>query len=219
MGILLLCCYHLVVPLEMGGHSDRLTAAFVALIALSGGGSLFVLARRRFSVNLAEVAMALASVGSCAIAVMAVPSAPALMVHRFPMIFNAMVVGLAVAAWVWTCLALSWRRQLEVGSSDDKAMKKRMVHCAERFSFTTACMGLLIAFLMAIWPRLPRIAAMDDSFGRFTAGISGNLFLLWVTLWCGRRLSRVTFHLLAILVLISTAGFVAVRVAPFTSAG
>ena len=94
-----------------------------------------------------------------------------------------------------------------------------MARCARLCCFATVCMVLLIGFLVALWPRLPRLAAMDDYFGRFTAGISGNLFLLWVTLWCGRRLSRVTFHLLAILVLISTAGFVAVRVAPFTSAG
>ncbi len=204
LGVMLLCCYHLVVPAGVGGYEYRLTAAAVALISLTCGTNIFFLVGRRWSVNLAELAMALVSVGICALAVMTVPSRPMLLADRFPMIFNAMVVGLALGAWVWSCLATRWRR---------------LAPYAERFSFTTACLGLLTAAIMAIWPRLPRIAAMDDSLGRFAAGIGGNLLLLLVTLWCARRLKRVTFHLLALLVIISTVGFLAVRIAPFTPAG
>jgi len=217
LGIMLLCCYHLVVPEGGGGQHCRLTAAIVAALAFVGGSALFFLVGRRWSVNLAEVAMALMSLGICAVAVITVPSRPMLLADRFPMIFNAMVVGLAVATWLWTWLATVWRRQLDDGAA--WTTSGRLIPYAERFSFAAACLGLLLAAMMAIWPRLPRIAAMDHSLGRFAAGLCGNLLLLLVTLWCSRRLSWVTFHVLALLVVISTVGFVAVRIAPFTVAG
>jgi hypothetical protein len=70
---------------------------------------------------------------------------------------------------------------------------------------------------MTVWPRLPAIAAMDHSYGRIAAGLSANLYLLLVMLWCSRRLQRLTFHLLTMLAVLSTMGFVIMRMLPFAS--
>ena len=64
---------------------------------------------------------------------------------------------------------------------------------------------------------MPAIATMDDSFGRITAGFGGNLFFLLVLLWCSRRLHRLTFQILTVLTVLSTMGFLIIRVLPFVS--
>ncbi len=69
---------------------------------------------------------------------------------------------------------------------------------------------------MAVWPRWPAIAAMDDSLGRVAAGMAGNLFMLLVLLWSSRRVHRLTFQILTVLSVVSAAGFLTVRMLPFT---
>ena len=70
---------------------------------------------------------------------------------------------------------------------------------------------------MAIWPRIPWIAIPDASVRGVATGFGANLFLLLVLLWCSRRLKRLTFHILTILALVSAAGFMMMRMYPFTS--
>jgi hypothetical protein len=70
--------------------------------------------------------------------------------------------------------------------------------------------------MMALWPRWPTVSATDDSFGRITAGVAANLFLLLVMLWCSRRLHKTTFQILTVLVVVSTAGFLLSRMLAFT---
>lgn len=88
---------------------------------------------------------------------------------------------------------------------------------ARRFAFLCSALALVAAALMTYWPRIPAIAAMDHSFGRVMAGFGAHLFLLLVMLWSSRWLKRVTFHMLTLLAVISTIGFLVVRVIPFAS--
>jgi hypothetical protein len=81
----------------------------------------------------------------------------------------------------------------------------------------SAALALVAGALMTSWPRLPTVAGMDHTIGRVTAGFAAHLFLLLVMLWCSRRLRRLTFHLLTVLAVFSTAGFIVVRMIPFAS--
>ena len=70
---------------------------------------------------------------------------------------------------------------------------------------------------MAVWPRLPIIATMDDTLERVSGGFAADLLLLLTVLWSARRLRRVTFHMLAILVVLSCGGFIIARILPLTA--
>jgi hypothetical protein len=88
---------------------------------------------------------------------------------------------------------------------------------AQRFAFLSAALALVAGALMTYWPRLNSIAGMDHTLGRITAGFAAHLFLVLVMLWCSRRLRRLTYHLLTVLAVVLTAGFIIVRMAPFAS--
>jgi hypothetical protein len=56
----------------------------------------------------------------------------------------------------------------------------------------------------------------DDSLSRVCAGMAVNLFFLWVMLWCGRQMHRMTFHALTVVSVASAACFLMARMLPFT---
>ena len=144
----------------------------------------------------------------------ALPSYPQSTAERYPVIFNAMVVGLALAMALWTWLATLWRRQLHEGIAGPTA--GRLIPHTIRGAFLSAVLAVTIAGLMAVWPRLPSIAVPDDSLERVTAGFGGNLMLLLVVLWSARRLKKLTFHILTLLVVASAAGFMMMRMLPYS---
>lgn len=86
----------------------------------------------------------------------------------------------------------------------------------KRFAFLNAVLGLLVADLMSVWPRLRWIAIPDDSLGRVTAGFGVHLLLLLVLLWSARRLNLLTLHVLSVVAVLSSAGFLLVRAYPYT---
>jgi hypothetical protein len=106
-----------------------------------------------------------------------------------------------------------WRGQ----SPDDGvgAFKVALVPHAKRGAFINAVFAVSLGGLMALWPQLPAIAVPDDSIGRVTAGFGANLLLLLVVLWSARRLRRMTFHILSLFALGSTAGFMFIRMLPY----
>ena len=93
----------------------------------------------------------------------------------------------------------------------------RFIPHAHRFAFLSAALALVAGALMTYWPRMPSIASMDHSLGRITAGFAAHLFLVLVMLWCSRQLRRLTYDLLTVLAVVSTAGFFIVRMGPFAS--
>jgi hypothetical protein len=155
--------------------------------------------------------MGLVSLGICALATTVVPERPIALADRYPMVFNAIVVGFAIATAMWTRLSGVWQRNTE---HQDAGL---LVPLAKRFAFTCAAMGLISGAMMTLWPRLPGIATMDHSYGRVTAGFSANLLLLLVMLWTSRQIRRPTFQVLTLMCVISTIGFLAMRMIPFAS--
>ena len=92
-----------------------------------------------------------------------------------------------------------------------------MLQAVKRFALLNAAMAVLVALVMAIWPRLPTIATMDDSLGRVFAGLGANLGLLCVVLACAHRQRRPVFHILTVMAMITTGAFLWIRMQPYGS--
>lgn len=212
--VLFLVCYHLAVPIrsELGGfRATTLASVAAAWIAAAGA---WLLVRDRWNAAVADVGMGLASLGMCGMCVLMVPEKPDTLAERYPVVFNALMMGWAGATACWTWLGCDYRY---VGPPP--AVLTLRTHgpaVARRFAFLTAALALVVSAVMAAWPRLPAIAVTDDSLQRVCAGLAANLFLLWVTLWCGRHMHRVTFQALTVVSVLSAACFLMARMLPFT---
>jgi hypothetical protein len=214
LAVVLLVCYHLAVPIALQTGGFRLAALATTGSAAIAAAACFLLVSRWWSAYLADMAMVLTSLALCGLPTLVVPSTPAVLGERYPLVFSAMIVGLATATGVWTALASNWRRRTE-GDVPATTMV-RLIPYARRFAFFSAALALVIGAVMALWPRWPTISATDDTLGRVTAGVAANLFLLLVMLWCSRRLHKATFQILTVLVVLSTTGFLLARMLPFT---
>ncbi len=213
--IIVLTCYHLLVPVPTiwGGFRSSTLSALVSAAVAAGG--CFLLLGRRWSGNLADASLGAASLSLCGMAMLAVPNLPTALSKRYPMMFNAMIVGLTLATGLWTWL--SFARSSALRDDEHRTTSIRLIPHAQRFAFLNAALALVAGALMTYWPRLPSIASMDDSLGRVTAGFAAHLFLVLIMLWCSRILRSLTFYLLTLLAVASTAGFIVVRMAPFAS--
>jgi hypothetical protein len=160
--------------------------------------------------------MGLLSLALCCVAVMLLPAEPAALSVRYPLILNATLIALAVITWLWAWLSCVWHQQLDQGNAWTTA--GWLIRPAQRLSFFAGMLGLALASLMTVWPRLVGMPDMDHSLGRIAAGVAGHLVLLWALLWCARRLRRRSFTALAFLSLASMLSFVYVRSLPLTTA-
>lgn len=212
--VIILVSYHLAVPITASWGGFRLAVLIAVGSAALAALASFLMVARTWSAPVADVAMALTSLGLCGLATLAVPSKPTALVERYPMVFNAMIFGLAGATGLWTWLRAVWLRQQAAGLAG--AATGRLIPHARQFAFLSAALALVIAAVMAVWPRWRAIATADDSVGRVTAGVSANLFLLLVLLWCSRRFHKLTFQILTVLAVVSTAGFLLARILPFS---
>jgi hypothetical protein len=212
--LVVLICFHLAVPIASNRTDYRRGAPALVGSAVIASWGCFKLLEREWHVAVAELAFALASLALCSAAAGVVPTRPGLLAAQYPMLFNAMIVGLAGAAAIWTRYVIEWQGATAVTPA--RRSHLRLVPVAKRMAFLSAALALLIGVVMAVWPRWPAIATMDHSIGRVTAGFSANLFLLLVLLWCSRHIRRPTFHVLTVLSVFVTVGFLLVRVIPFT---
>ncbi|MCH7592521.1 MAG: hypothetical protein IH989_07065 [Planctomycetes bacterium] len=213
--ILLSSCYHLLVPVEfdltgplLGGLIVAVSTAFCAL-------SCLVMFRRTGQVYAAEAAMGLATFAVCSLAALSVCGGDLPAADRYPLLFTAVIVGFAASTALWVQLASVGRRHRDSGRIETVAA--RLFPQFTRFAFLSGALGLLASSVLAIWPRLPTIATMDDTLGRVTAGFAANLLLLLTALWSARRLRRPTFHMLAILTVLSCGAFILARILPLTA--
>lgn len=209
MAMMAMLFYHLAVPLSAGAFGFRATAALCALAACVGTGSMFLLVREDWHPNLVEAGMGLASLALCALMLLLVPDAARALDARYPMIFNALVAGLAASTWCWTMLADRWRTAFQAPHVQPQRLQA--AHLAQRLAFLTASLALLLAMLMAGWPRLRSIAATDDSLGRMVAGILGNFLLLLVLAEWSHRHRRPSLYVLTTFAAATMLGFLYAR--------
>ena len=213
--VLLLTAYHLAVPIvpeRLGVRGAALVASVAALIGAAAG---FLLTAQRWSVPVADLSLGLLSLAQCAVAVAVLPGSGVSLTEQYPILLNAMVVGLAMAVALATWLALFWEQQLDGGAATTAG---RMIPHAKRSAFLSAVLALTLGGIMTIWPRLRAVGVenLDASPTRLTAGLGGMLFLLLVLLWSARKLRRTTLHMLSVLVLFCAAAFMVVRMLPYS---
>lgn len=152
-----------------------------AVASLAAGYACLFLAYRRWSANTAGLGMALVTVAmvhaAAAIAAKTLPDGlSAQYAARMPVLYNAMLLALAIMAALWRWLARVWDQQLLDGIA--WTTTGRMIPYAKRTAFFIIAIAALIAFQMAIWPK--RIPEVDDnSTGRMVCGtLALGLFAL-----------------------------------------
>ena len=211
--VLLLVCYHYAVPFPLKTGGFRVPAVLCTVSAWLAAWSLWVVVRWCWSPNLADAVLGLASVGFGGVVLVCLPERPVLLVERYPLVFTALVAGLALATGLNTWLGT---RVHTLSAVDAPPPRVLLVPRARRMVFMTAALGLLISGMLAIWPRLTAVATTDDSLGRLACGMAADLLLLLALMRAARRLRRVTLHLLGVAAVMLTLAFVLVRVLPFT---
>ena len=174
--------------------------------------ALLILSGRRWSIDAAEVGMALICLCLCCAGQSLLPTEPAALARRSPLIFNALMVTLGVMSWFWCWLGCVWVQQLDGGSAWTTG--GRMIVPAWRMSFYAGLLALASAWIMTVWPRLGGVPTMDHSLGRIASGVAAHLLILWAFLWCGRQTRRSGFVGLAVLAVASLLAFVYVRTRP-----
>lgn len=213
----ILICYHYLVPIMSTRGGLRTTILIISASALLSGFSSFILATRSWNGYLADAAFGLTSLSICGVAMLVLPSRPVSLDVHYPMIFTAMIFGLTVAGGLCTWLTTIPRERFSEHAGT--TVTNRIISTAKRFAFFNLVLALLASSIMAIWPRLTTISTSDDSFGRMIAGLGADLVLLLVMLWTARRLRRLTLHILTALAVVSTGGFLLIRMIPFSSQG
>ena len=212
--ILILVCYHAAVPLPLAYGGIPASAVIGTISALCGSFGCIILSRSLWSLYFVEVAFGLLAMAWACAVMTVVPHWPLSMVERYPVAMNAQMIGLAIAVGAFTWLVgLGQRRQRE-GLTTSWVFRASGV--TRRFSFLSGVLALTLGGLMAAWPRLRFVAVPDDSIGRVTAGFGAYLFLFLMMLVSSRRLKRLTFHILTLLVLASAVGFMMIRMYPYT---
>lgn len=197
--------------------SGRLMLLAQTVTMMISGAAILTLAHRAFTAGLAEIGLALITLGITSLSVACTPGSAPTAAQRYPMVFNAMVVGFGVACWLWTWLANVWEQQLCDGVAWTTA--GRLIPFARRFSFLAGCLALFQAGLLALWPRFPSVAAADDSLGRFGAGVGAHLGLALVLSRCARYGRRTQFHVLTVWTVLSLLAFVAARMLEYSASG
>ncbi len=226
-GMALLGCFHLAVPLPAGRWGARETLLLSTLALAVTAITDYRLLRMRWNRALEEWTLGLTALSLCGVVVQFVPDGPWSATERYPMVFNAVMVGLTIASLLCIHEATRLRpvpprsssgAEDPPGATDggwDGAAGRRF-RTAVRMAFLTASVAMLSGIVMAVWPRWPVVGVSDDSFGRLACGLAANILLIYATLWGARRLGRPTFELLSVLGVLSAVGFLLGRVLPYT---
>lgn len=143
------------------------------VMAGAAGISCLFMSYRRWSGNTASLGIALLTLsaalfGCFAALLIGVVPADASYADRIPVLYNAILFALAIAAVWWRWLAGVWDQQLHDG--EPWTTTGRMIPLAKRGAFIIGCLAMLIAFQMALWPRLAPACRGDGGWGRIIAG-------------------------------------------------
>ncbi|MGQ9652216.1 MAG: hypothetical protein ACUVXJ_19145, partial [Phycisphaerae bacterium] len=136
--ILLLGCTQLVLPLT-------------GPAGLISGLAVLVLAHRQWNENLADVGLALITLGVASLVVACFPALPVWWTaSAWAEVFNRILFGLAIMAGVWFWFAAFWRQQLDDGRA--WTTTGYLVQTARQVGFFVAAVGILISFYLGFWP-------------------------------------------------------------------
>jgi hypothetical protein len=194
--ILLLGCTQLVLPLT-------------GPAGLIGGLAVLALAHRQWNENLADVGIALMTLGVVSLVVVCFPSLPIWWTGpAWAEVFNRVLFGLALMAGVWFWFAAFWRQQLDAGLA--WTTTGHLVHTARQVGFFVAAVAVLISFYLAFWPALP-YGSVDGGAWRWGWGLAANGLLILVLLMAVRRTMKSTIGWLLVLAVASALMFAIIR--------
>jgi len=210
-----LTAYQLLVPVHLGAGGEALSSAVLA--GSSGLAATASLATLRFnwSPYRADAGITLESLSLCAAATILVPSEPTALGDRYPMIFNAIMIGLIAGSVI--CVFSARKLRARSNGRSAETFEWRLSCWLMRFAFFNAALAVVAGAMMAIWPKLPTVATMDDSLSRVAVGTATYLLLVLVLIWCARRLRQSSIHGLTILAVMAACAFILVRLLPFAS--
>lgn len=172
--ILLLGVYQLVRP-----DSAVWQPMLVNCIACAATGAACLFATyRRWSGNTTGLGIALVTLAAVVLACLfatrlAGLTASTEYVQRIPILDGAMLCGLLVMVPLWSWLAGVWDQQLLDGQP--WTTTGRMIPHTRRAAFLLSALAALIAFRMALWPRLVAATVEDVSMARW--GVSAATIL------------------------------------------
>ncbi|GJQ25457.1 MAG: hypothetical protein HBSAPP02_04890 [Phycisphaerae bacterium] len=184
-----------------------------AVVSLLAGYACLFMTYRRWSANTAGLGMALVTAaivhGAAAITAKLLPdSLSAQYARRMPVLYNAILMALAVMAACWRWLAGVWDQQLLNGIA--WTTTGRMIPYARRTAFFIMAIAALIAFQMAIWPQ--RIAEVDDkSAGRIVCGLGVLLLCALIAALAARQGGSPALAAMSLVFIAAAALFVFVR--------
>jgi hypothetical protein len=211
--MLLLELFHLAWPVELswGGH---VTTSLVASAGtLLGAAGLLFLAARRWSPAAATLGLGLVTLGVTGLTPMLLGREPASLDQRYSGHWNVLLFGFSMMTAFWLWLAGVWQQQLDGTAAWTPA--GRLLAILPRIGLGAGAMGVLTAFVLAVWPRLVTLAPRGSGFDDVVLGVAGHLVLILVLLAAGRRWGRPAGIFLAAQATVSLVIFCVVRVAEF----
>jgi hypothetical protein len=185
----------------------NLTMPWTPFAGFVTGAALLALAAREWEENLADVGLALMTMGVVSLVALWRPVATSESDH-FAEIINRAMIGLAIMAAFWHWLGDVWKQQLDQGQAWTTA--GRLIRPTRRVGYLVAATGLLVSMNLAMWPLL-HFAGPDHSAWRWVWGLAGNLLLTAAIGFATLRTGKPTLGWLALLAAGTTFGFVLAR--------
>jgi hypothetical protein len=212
--ILVLCvAYHLAVPVLDFCGKPGLAAALTFLVSALGAFCTLRLGIHRRIDGLTNAGLGLASLSFLSLPTVFVAGSDPRLADAYPAWFNALVFGGTIAVLAGTRVLLGLRT---IPKDARAGLRPFLAPFVRRCTFLSSCLTLLIATMMAAWPRLPAIATTDDTLGRMIMGFLGCAGFAMASAYSAMRLGGWSFHLVTVLSLITAAGFVWARIIPFS---
>ena len=196
VGILVLTCVHI-------------ATIWATASAFLAGGALLAMVGRRWDESLADLGVGLVSIGIASLPLVVLGSSEVPTWLWFANLFNALVVGLAVATALWHWLAGVWDQQLDDGRPWTTA--GRLIRNARRVGYLCGATGVLVSLQLAFWPRFPKVEGLDDATSRWFWGLGADLLLILTLTYAARRTRKATLAWLAVFAVASLASFVLIR--------
>lgn len=216
--VLILGVYQIVSPHPVGWQ----LALAGSIASLAAGVTCLFMTYRRWSGNTAGLGIALVTLAAvvlaCCVAMLVAPMGEATeYARRVPVLDMAVLAALAMMIALWSWLAGVWQQQLRDGVP--WTTTGRMLPHTHRAVFLLSALAVLVAFRMAMWPRLVATVTADVS---GTHLVTGVIILLVIACLTGRRARKVDSAAdatLSVSLLIACVVFVSLRTPPSTFRG
>lgn len=177
--------------------------------AILAGWASLTLAHRQWSESLADVGLALITLGITSLLTACFPALPRWWTAPvWAELLNRVLLGLALMVGLWYWLAAVWRQQLDDGRA--WTTTGHLVGTTQRVGYFVASLAVLISCHLAVWPAIP-YGSTDASAWRWAWGLAAQGLLVLVLLWAAVSTRKLTVGWLCVLAMCATAAFVIVR--------